>query len=111
MKNIIFNLVHTCGFSLRGNRRGGPYNQHSMEVKYFLMLVKHPEFLLIMCMLIQFQDCEADGVLNCCDYQTCKLKSGAMCAEGACCHECQVCIVSMVVSFHIERYNTCVYCR
>ncbi|XP_041855095.1 disintegrin and metalloproteinase domain-containing protein 9 isoform X2 [Melanotaenia boesemani] len=32
------------------------------------------------------KECEADP---CCDYKTCKLKSGAQCAYGECCYNCQ----------------------
>ena len=33
------------------------------------------------------QECDEDP---CCEYQTCKLKSGAHCAYGECCYNCQV---------------------
>uniref|UniRef100_A0A3Q3H0Y3 ADAM metallopeptidase domain 9a n=1 Tax=Kryptolebias marmoratus TaxID=37003 RepID=A0A3Q3H0Y3_KRYMA len=32
------------------------------------------------------QECEEDP---CCEYQMCKLKSGAQCAYGECCYNCQ----------------------
>lgn len=36
-----------------------------------------------------FQECKND----CCEAATCKLKPGAMCADGECCEKCQVSLV------------------
>uniref|UniRef100_A0A3Q3BG74 ADAM metallopeptidase domain 9a n=1 Tax=Kryptolebias marmoratus TaxID=37003 RepID=A0A3Q3BG74_KRYMA len=35
-------------------------------------------------------DCGSEKEDPCCEYQMCKLKSGAQCAYGECCYNCQV---------------------
>lgn len=40
-----------------------------------------------LCVCLCIQECEEDP---CCEYETCKLKSGAQCGYGECCYNCQV---------------------
>lgn len=55
------------------------------------------------CVCVCVQECEEDP---CCEYRTCKLKSGAQCAYGECCSNCQVNTASLVT--HTHTHCACV---
>lgn len=47
-----------------------------------------------------FEDCALDP---CCDGITCKLKSEAQCAGGACCNECRVSILNYCCNYKYHK--------
>ncbi|KAG7247426.1 hypothetical protein CRUP_011206, partial [Coryphaenoides rupestris] len=56
------------------------------------------------------KECEEDP---CCEYKTCKLKPGAQCAYGVCCHKCQAKAAPEVcfkdVNSKGDRFGNCGY--
>uniref|UniRef100_A0A3Q3BI85 ADAM metallopeptidase domain 9a n=1 Tax=Kryptolebias marmoratus TaxID=37003 RepID=A0A3Q3BI85_KRYMA len=54
------------------------------------------------------EDCDCGSEKDpCCEYQMCKLKSGAQCAYGECCYNCQVRTRGTVC--RSDRFGNCGY--